>query len=368
MAVLTTDPARAAQTLLAGQAVALPTETVYGLGALVGVPGAVERIFTIKDRPVGHPLIVHIADADALAAWAVDVPAYAQQLATAYWPGPLTLVLRRSGRVPDVVTGGRDTVAIRVPAHPVMQQVLRALDVTDAAGAPHGVAAPSANRHGRVSPTAAEHVVADLGAYLDADDAVLDGGACTVGVESTIVDCTATVPVLLRPGSIGPDDIARVTATAVEIAGADPQPGEAWPGGLASHYAPQAQVRVVAEDALADTARAAAGAEPGRRVGVIAPAQVPTPATCVRLAAPTTDADYAAQLYAALRGADEQRLGQVLAVAPTGASGIARAVRDRLCRAATAPAGAGQAEAGHSDAGQAEAGQAEAGHSDAGQR
>lgn len=344
---ITADVTRATTALLAGHLVAVPTETVYGLGALVGVAGAVERIFSVKDRPRGHPLIVHISSADALAAWARDVPSYASALAGALWPGPLTLVLPRSDLAPDAVTGGRSTVALRVPAHPVTLGLLRALDDADPDGAPHGLAAPSANRHGRVSPTTAAHVADDLGPHLRPGDLILDGGECTVGVESTIVDCTGERPLILRPGSIGAIEIGRVSGMAPGDSTSDADTGtdtvrdeavtrsatgEVWPGGLASHYAPRAAVHLATQADVAVIAEAAQAR--GERVGLVAPGSVTTPPGVMRLAAPDDTPTYAARVYAALRSADVAGITFIVAVAPTDDSALATAIRDRLMRAA----------------------------------
>lgn len=315
----------AAERLRAGGLVVLPTETVYGLGADASAPDAVRRIFATKGRPADHPLIVHLGDPDELDRWAVEVPDTARKLAAACWPGPLTLVLRRAGGVSDVVTGGLDTVGLRVPAHPVIAAVLRAFG--------GGVAAPSANRFGRVSPTTAQHVLDELGEVLDpARDLVLDGGPCTIGVESTIVDCTAAVPVILRPGGVPAERIESVLGIAVQRKAGGPSRA---PGMLAAHYAPTAQVVVVSASEVA----AAAADEPGRRVGVLAPADVAVPPGAVRLDAP---APYSAELlapllYARLRQADVLGLDLLLVVAPP-AEGLGAAIIDRLTRAATGSA------------------------------
>ena len=194
-----TDIQRAVALLRQGELVALPTETVYGLDADALNPDAVAKIFAAKGRPSDHPLIVHLADAEALTTWARDIPKDAIALARAFWPGPLTLILKKEEGVPDIVTGGQDTVGLRVPNHPIALQLLRAFG--------SGLAAPSANRFGRISPTTAEHVRQELG---DRVPLILDGGPCQVGLESTILDLSRGVPVILRPGAIGADDIARV--------------------------------------------------------------------------------------------------------------------------------------------------------------
>ncbi len=251
--MLTADPARAVEALLAGGLVALPTETVYGLGADAEQPHAVARVFAVKGRPADHPLIVHVRGAEDLDAWARDIPPYARALAEALWPGPLTLVLPRSARAGDHVTGGQDTVGLRAPSHPVAREVLAALGG-------RGIAAPSANRFGRVSPTTAQHVLDELGALLDpATDLVLDGGACDVGVESTILDCTGERPRLLRPGAVDADTVAIAGGVPLDPEGVS---SVRAPGTLASHYAPSARVTVADEDGLAEALAAAAARRP----------------------------------------------------------------------------------------------------------
>ena len=309
----------AAANLLAGGLVAFPTETVYGLGADACNTDAVARIFAVKGRPTDHPLIVHVASMDGLGDWADDVPGYAIALARDYWPGPMTLVVRRSGLAGDFVTGGQDTVGVRVPDHPVALGLLEAF--VRAGG--RGVAAPSANRFGNVSPTTAQAVSDELGDYLADGDQILDGGACDVGVESTIIDCTGDVPKILRPGAITAQMIAD--STGLEVVG-QTSDGEAVDtqvirvsGSLEAHYAPAATV-VLDQSPVAGQ-------------GFIAMADVVAGDGVVRLAAPTTHDDFARVLYAALRAADEQGLATVVVQQPVG-EGIAVAIRDRLKRAA----------------------------------
>ena len=318
---LTTDPDEAARTLLDGHLAAVPTETVYGLGARADLPHAIARVYAAKGRPADHPLIVHIRDAAELGAWAREVPSFARDLARACWPGPLTLVVPRSDRAGDFVTGGQDTVAVRVPAHPLMRTVLDRL--AGFAGDPAiGVAAPSANRFGRVSPTTAGHVQVELGLVLGPDDVILDGGPSEVGVESTIVDCTGERPVVLRPGQVSAADVERITGVPVGASSSVRAPGT-----LASHYAPTATVR------LADAQQVVRSEGSDATVGLLALADVPTPSGIVRLSAPDTAEDYARVLYAALREADALGLAAVLAVPPP-ADGVGAAVIDRLQRAA----------------------------------
>lgn len=309
--------AAGAQALAAGRLVAFPTETVYGLGADALDPAAVARIFRAKGRPTDHPLICHVASADELPGlMAAPTPA-ATALADAFWPGPLTLVVERAAAVPDAVTGGRDTVAVRVPAHPQALALLRAF------GGP--VAAPSANRFGRPSPTRADDVAAELG---DAVDVIIDGGPCEVGIESTVLDLTTDPPQVLRPGRISAEQIAQVLGIPVSAEASGPARA---PGMLESHYAPGARVEVVAEKAAAG--RAAAAMDDGLRVAVLAPGHIADlPAGCLVLG-PVGDPDaYAARLYAAFRRADAEG-AQVIVAVPPPAEGIGIAVRDRLARA-----------------------------------
>lgn len=295
---------------------AFPTETVYGLGANALDPHAVARIFAAKGRPTDHPLICHIASADDLAPLVAEVTPNAQALADAFWPGPLTLVLPRSAAVPDAVTGGRDTVAVRVPDHPLALELLRAF------GGP--VAAPSANRFGRPSPTRANDVRDELG---DTVDVILDGGPCAIGVESTVLDLTSDPPQVLRTGGISVEQIEAVIGPVAGASG----PARA-PGMLESHYAPGARVEVL--DAGSLPARAAEMAGRGGRVAVLAPDAVsPLPESVLVLGPAGTPDAYAALLYAAFRRADAEGCEVILAVPPP-AHGIGVAVRDRLARAA----------------------------------
>jgi L-threonylcarbamoyladenylate synthase len=326
----------AAGVLLAGGLVAFPTETVYGLGADACNELAVARIYSVKGRPADHPLIIHVASMDALGDWASDVPEYAIALARDFWPGPMTVVVRRSDLAGDFVTGGQDTVGVRVPNHPVALGLLEAFAKVGG----RGIAAPSANRFGNVSPTTAQAVNDELGDYLADGDQILDGGACAVGVESTIIDCTGDVPKILRPGAVTVEMIQECTGLKVsgeyaignrfiytdeDLAGIliNGQPAQEAvirvSGSLASHYAPVATV-VLDQSPVAGQ-------------GFIAMADVATGPGVVRLAAPTTHEEFAQILYAALRAADEQGLATVVVQQPQGA-GIAIAIRDRLKRAA----------------------------------
>jgi L-threonylcarbamoyladenylate synthase len=309
----------AARVLVAGGLVAFPTETVYGLGADACNAEAVARIYMAKGRPADHPLIVHVASMDGLGDWADDVAEYAIALARDFWPGPMTLIVKRSALAGDFVTGGQDTVGVRVPNHPVALGLLAAF----ARAGGKGVAAPSANRFGNVSPTTAAAVVAELGNYLADTDQILDGGACDVGVESTIIDCTGATPRILRPGAVTVQMIEQSTGLRVVGAiDADVPNGKEEirvSGSLDSHYAPVATV------VLDQT--------PAAGQGFIALADVATPAGVIRLAAPVTHQEFARVLYAALRAADDQGLDLVVVQQPAG-DGIAIAIRDRLQRAA----------------------------------
>jgi L-threonylcarbamoyladenylate synthase len=305
--------ADAAANLLAGGLVAFPTETVYGLGADACNADAVARIYSVKGRPADHPLIVHVASMDGLGDWANDVPEYAIALARDFWPGPMTLVVKRSVLAGDFVTGGQGTVGVRVPDHPV---ALGLLEAFERAGG-KGVAAPSANRFGHVSPTTAQAVSDELGDYLADCDQILDGGPCEVGVESTIIDCTGAVPRILRPGAV--TEVMIEESTGIAVVGAVEDSDIRVSGSLDSHYAPVATV-VLDQSPL-----------PGQ--GFIAMADVVTPDGVVRLAAPRTHDEFAHVLYAALRAADDQKIQTVVVAQPQGV-GITIAIRDRVKRAA----------------------------------
>jgi L-threonylcarbamoyladenylate synthase len=309
--------ADAAANLLSGGLVAFPTETVYGLGADACNAEAVARIYTVKGRPVDHPLIVHVASMAGLGEWADDVPEYAISLARDFWPGPITLVVKRSGLAGDIVTGGQDTVGVRVPNHPV---ALGLLEAFERAGG-KGVAAPSANRFGNVSPTTAQAVSDELRNYLADGDLILDGGACDVGVESTIIDCTGDVSKILRPGAITAQMVEE--STGLEVVGVVEESTIRVSGSLEAHYAPAATVILDQSPIVGQGFIAMANVEAGEGV--------------VRLASPTTNEDFARVLYSALRAADELGLATVVVAQPAG-GGIAIAIRDRLKRAAVGSA------------------------------
>ena len=303
--------ASAARHLLAGDLVAFPTETVYGLGADACNSAAVARIYEVKGRPNDHPLIVHISSMEGMGEWASEVPEYAIALARNFWPGPMTLVLKRSELASDFVTGGQDTVGIRVPDHVVALALLEAFEKVGG----KGVAAPSANRFGHVSPTTAAAVIEELGEYLSKDDLVLDGGACAVGVESTIIDCTSQSPKVLRPGAISVAMIEECTGLKTTESDLSIRVS----GSLDNHYAPSAKVL------LSDS--------PTSGQGFIAHSTIQTPPGVIRLASPRNDDEFAQILYWALREGDAQGLSEVVVAQPTGL-GIAVAIRDRLARAA----------------------------------
>ncbi|MEX1218429.1 MAG: L-threonylcarbamoyladenylate synthase [Acidimicrobiales bacterium] len=310
--------------LRAGRLVAFPTETVYGLGADASNDEAVRRVFAVKGRPTDHPLIVHIADGSLLHQWATRVTSTAQLLADALWPGPLTLLVERSSTVSSAVTGGRSTVGIRVPDHPIALALLNSFG--------GGIAAPSANRFGRVSPTTAAHVVADLGSDVDL---VLDGGPCRVGVESTIVDLTGEVPLVLRTGGVPVSDIAEIIGHSVAVhASAEPSgSGARAPGMLEAHYAPAAQVVLADEHEVIDVLIDVSARTNGP-VGVLAGCCLPgLPEGIIELEPAGNTEEFAAVLYSRLRQADRLGLGTVVCVPPP-AVGIGLAVNDRLRRAA----------------------------------
>jgi L-threonylcarbamoyladenylate synthase len=302
-----------------GGLVAFPTETVYGLGADAGNPDAIAKLYAAKGRPAGHPVIVHLADGGQLEEWAREISPLARKLADTFWPGPLTLVLKRAARVHDAVTGGQDTVGVRVPAHPVAHMLLTRFG--------SGIAAPSANRFGHVSSTTAAHVRREFGAAVDL---VLDGGASAVGIESTIVDVSGEAPVILRPGHILAQQIEQATGRPIGLPGrASPRA----PGSLARHYAPVTPLMVIESDRLPELA--ASLVRQNKRVAVLARRLVkPSLEKLVWIAAPIEAAPYAHELYANLRELDnaccEMLLVEQVPCEPQWA-----AIIDRLARAGT---------------------------------
>jgi L-threonylcarbamoyladenylate synthase len=310
----------AAVKLSHGALVAFPTETVYGLGADATNAQAVARIYEVKGRPADHPLIVHIAGLKYLEQWISNIPEYAIELAREFWPGPMTLILQRSELAKDFITGGQNTVGIRIPDNSLALGLLEAFHLLGGAG----IAAPSANRFGQVSPTTAEAVNEELGDYLSDTDLVLDGGPSEVGLESTIIDCTGELPRILRPGAITIAMIEDVTGLKVPNSLAAPsrdfkQETIRVSGSLENHYAPKAQVFL--------------DQTPVNGSGFIALENIETPDGVIRLAAPTSVEEFARVLYSALRTGDHQRLDSIYIAQPTG-DGLAIAIRDRLSRSA----------------------------------
>lgn len=308
---------RAVAILRRGGLIGLPTETVYGLAANAANEVAVRRIFAAKGRPVDHPVIVHLADARQLNEWAIEIPESAHRLAAAFWPGPLTIILKRSNKAAPAVTGGLPTIGLRVPSHPIAQQVLQAFG--------GGLAAPSANRFGHVSPTTSQHVRDEFG---DEIELILEGGACEIGLESTIVDLSTDEPVLLRYGAVTPEQIETVLDRPLGNPALNTTPAS---GRLESHYAPRAAVEIVACDEL--EAKAGEWALRGGKAVVISPTLACDLPGVMHYAVPADPAGFAHELYAALRQADAWG-AQVALVVPPPESGLGLAVADRLRKAA----------------------------------
>jgi L-threonylcarbamoyladenylate synthase len=303
----------AALALKEGHLVAFPTETVYGLGADATNESAVARIYEVKGRPKGHPLIVHVSSMDLLDKWLSEIPEYAITLARTFWPGPMTLILPRTNLAKDFITGGQDNVGIRVPAHSVALTLLKEFEELGGTG----VAAPSANRFGKVSPTTAESVELELGDYLDCNDQILDGGSCEVGIESTIIDCTGSIPTILRPGAITKEMIQKVIEDSSEFINYLKNKIKV-PGLLAVHYSPKAEIFL--------------SGQPGNGDGFIALDSISTPDGSIRLASPSSVEEYAKILYASLRSADIKNISRIFIVPPKG-EGLAYAINDRLKKA-----------------------------------
>jgi L-threonylcarbamoyladenylate synthase len=307
----------AAQKLIDGDLVAFPTETVYGLGADATNEMAIAKIYAAKGRPADHPLIVHLHSMEAMGEWSDEIPAFAIALARDFWPGPMTLILNRSSLAQDFITGGQNSVGIRVPDHVVALALLNAFHGLGG----KGIAAPSANRFGHVSPTTAQAVKDELGSCLNEQDQILDGGPCTVGVESTIIDCTGDVPKILRPGAITAEMITASTGLVVaafnDLSDLNSEMIRVS-GSLEKHYAPKAQI-ILDVQAIAGQ-------------GFIAPAVVATPSGAIRLASPANIDEYARTLYSALREGDARGLATIAIIQPRG-DGLAMAIRDRLIRA-----------------------------------
>jgi len=301
---------KAAQALKDGNLVAFPTETVYGLGADATNERAVRRIYSVKGRPADHPVIVHIPSVKSLEIWTEETPIYGLKLANEFWPGPMTLILKRSDSALDYITGGQENVGLRVPSHPIALNLLE--EFASIGGT--GIAAPSANRFGAVSPTTANAVEAELSFFLSPEDLILDGGQSSIGVESTIIDCTGLFPSILRPGAITSEMIEKVVGTI-----SDSRANSVKTSGiLKSHYSPKAKVILGKHAAPGD--------------GFLALEFIPTPLGAYRLAAPVNVGEYANKLYVALRLADELGIKTIIALPPEG-TGLAEAIRDRLDKA-----------------------------------
>jgi L-threonylcarbamoyladenylate synthase len=305
----------AANSLKQGNLVAFPTETVYGLGADATNKDAVARIYDVKGRPTGHPLIVHISSINNLDKWAQQIPEYAITLARTFWPGPMTLILPRTELAKDFITGGQDNVGIRVPSHPLALSLLKEFESLGG----FGIAAPSANRFGKVSPTSAQDVQEELLQYLTPGDLILDGGPCQIGIESTIIDCTKPTPQILRPGGVTKEQIEELINLDLNQKMITLGNDVKAPGLLESHYSPKAKVF------LSGTP------QPGD--GFLALSSIATPTGAIRLATPVSDEDYARQLYSAFRLADSKQLEKIFVV-PLENEGIAVAINNRLSKAA----------------------------------
>ena len=301
-----------AQALKDGHLVAFPTETVYGLGADATNEKAVSRVYSVKARPTDHPLIVHISSINQLGNWAIDIPEYAIKLAEEFWPGPMTLILKRSEIAKNFITGGQENVGVRVPSHPVALALLSEFEKLGGLG----VAAPSANKFGAVSPTCSEAVAEEIGSELSQFDLIIDGGKSDVGIESSIINCMGKAPTILRPGAVTKELIYSCIEHKVVIKKVNE--GVRSSGLLKSHYSPKAKVML---DSLTE-----------RGDGFIAMANIATPNDTIRLAAPKTVEEFANQLYQALRLGDQKKLAKIVVIQPAG-EGISVAIRDRLLKA-----------------------------------
>ena len=306
----------AAAALIAGDLVAFPTETVYGLGADATNKDAIARIYKVKGRPVGHPLIVHISSIANLDKWARDIPEYAVNLARAFWPGPMTLILPRTELAKDFITGGQGNVGVRIPSHTVALALLKEFENQGGLG----VAAPSANRFGAVSPTTAYAVEKELADFLSKNDQILNGGPCSIGVESTIINCTQDKPSILRPGALTKEMVEDTLGITIHLNALNSESMQIKAAGLLeSHYAPNAKVFLTGSPSLGD--------------GFIALDSFTTPVGAIRVASPKTNEEFAQKLYEAFRFADSKGLNKIFVIPPVG-SGIAVAINDRLVRSA----------------------------------
>ena len=303
---------KAAMALKNGYLVAFPTETVYGLGADATNQDAVSRIFSIKNRPKNHPLILHLDSINEIENWAIEIPDYAYKLANKYWPGPMTLILKRRSNVKDFVTGGQETVGIRIPNHEIALSLLQEFKKIGSGA----IVAPSANKFGKVSPTSFEHVSQELLNDLDSNDLILDGGQCQIGVESSIIDCTKSFPKVLRPGAISEEQITEIIELDLSSKPTDIRVS----GSFKSHYAPNAKVLLDQTPAPGD--------------GFIALKNIPTPQGAIRVGEPLNIEEFAKNLYSNLRRVDELALEKVVVIQPQGL-GLAVAIRDRLKKASS---------------------------------
>jgi L-threonylcarbamoyladenylate synthase len=302
---------KAAKALKDGHLVAFPTETVYGLGADATNKNSVSQVYVVKGRPTDHPLIVHISSINQISKWATDIPDYAIKLARDFWPGPMTLILKRSDLAKDFITGGQDNVGLRVPNQPLALALLAEFDSLGG----QGVAAPSANRFGAVSPTTSLAVSEELEKYLGSNDLILDGGSCHIGIESTIINCTGVIPTILRPGAIANEMVENSIGSKIDLN--TPDSDIKASGLLDKHYSPKARVRL---NMLA---------EPGE--GFIAMASISTPAGAIRLASPRNNQEFARALYEALRDGDRFNLDEIKVILPEGGE-LVEAINDRMIK------------------------------------
>jgi len=302
----------AAAALKAGHLVAFPTETVYGLGADARNPEAVKRIYEAKGRPSDHPLIVHISSVNQLEKWAREIPEYAIELARAFWPGPMTLILKRTDLAQDFITGGQDTVGLRVPSDPIARALIQEFErISDSA-----IAAPSANRFGQVSPTSSADVQEELGAFLSDDDQILDGGNSIIGIESTILDCTGDRPAILRSGAVTEENI--LAELGIDSLGAIEVSNLKFSGSFEKHYAPKCRVIIDFKEI--------------QGAGLLALSEIKTPSSMMRLASPKSVEEFARILYSSLRKADHIGIDLLVVCLPNG-RGLTVALRERLLKA-----------------------------------
>lgn len=302
---------KAAKALKDGHLVAFPTETVYGLGADATNESAVSQVYAVKGRPTDHPLIVHISSINQISKWATDIPDYAIKLARDFWPGPMTLILKRSDLAKDFITGGQENVGLRVPSQAVALTLLAEFESLGG----QGVAAPSANRFGAVSPTTSLAVSEELEKYLGSNDLILDGGSCHIGIESTIINCTDIVPTILRPGAITTEMVEKSIGSKINLN--TPDCDIKASGLLDKHYSPKARVRL---NMLA---------EPGE--GFIAMASISTPVGAIRLTSPRNNQEFARGLYEALRDGDRFNLAEIKVILPEGGE-LVEAINDRMIK------------------------------------